>query len=83
MEQHQPECTVPWMRECICAELQMAYDRAVLDCCMVIIGRISDLLNCGKDDNCETMSVGADLVLDDIRWHLQGGKEEYENERQQ
>lgn len=28
---HLPECHVPWIRECICIELQMAYDRGVKD----------------------------------------------------
>lgn len=25
---HLPECTVPWIRECICKELQIASDRS-------------------------------------------------------
>jgi hypothetical protein len=28
---HLPECNVPWIRECICKELQMAYDRGYKD----------------------------------------------------
>lgn len=28
---HLPECNVPWIRECICVELKMAYERGVRD----------------------------------------------------
>lgn len=28
---HLPECAVPWIRECICKELKMAYERGNKD----------------------------------------------------
>ena len=46
---HLPECSVPWIRECICTELQMAYARGRQDGINGAINTVSRLWEYGYD----------------------------------
>lgn len=52
------------------------HDKALLDDVkQVIQNRVDDLKSCHKDDDCEANAHGAWLALEDVDWHLAGGKE--------
>ena len=75
MMNHLPECAVAWIRECICKELQMAYNRGKNDTVLSIIDMVTyrvDVLSfCNNNDDCNAMAKGAGLVLSDIEYYME------------
>lgn len=45
----------------------------------IIRNRIEDLTSCHKDDDCDIVANGAQLAWDDLDWHLDGGKEQFDD----
>ena len=65
-----------WAATVAVASWVETHDKALLDDVkQVIQNRVDDLKSCHKDDDCEANAHGAWLALEDVDWHLAGGKE--------